>query len=89
VDTVLRQVEDAIGTPLPEGLRIDSTLDPLVQQVAAEGLENGLARLERAYPTLKSSEQSLQGAVVVLEPSTGAILGLVGGREAVRLPRGF
>ena len=81
VDTVLRQVEDAIGTPLPEGLRIDSTLDPLVQQVAAEGLENGLARLERAYPTLKGSEQSLQGAVVVLEPSTGAILGLVGGRD--------
>ena len=80
VDTVLRQVEEAIGTPLPEGLRIDSTLDPLVQQVAAEGLENGLAKLERAYPALKGSEQ-LQGAVVVLEPSSGAILALVGGRD--------
>jgi len=80
VDTVLRQVEEAIGTPLPEGLRIDSTLDPLAQQVAAEGLENGLAKLERAYPALKGSEQ-LQGAVVVLEPSSGAILALVGGRD--------
>jgi 1A family penicillin-binding protein len=80
VDTVLRQVEEAIGTPLPEGLRIDSTLDPLVQQVAAEGLENGLAKLERAYPALKGSEQ-LQGAVVVLEPSSGVILALVGGRD--------
>jgi len=80
VDTVLRQVEEAIGTPLPEGLRIDSTLDPLVQQVAAEGLENGLTKLERAYPALKGSEQ-LQGAVVVLEPSSGAILALVGGRD--------
>jgi len=81
VDTVLRQVEEAIGTPLPEGMRIDSTLDPLVQQVAAEALENGLARLERAYPTLNAPEQLLQGAVLVLEPSTGAILALVGGRD--------
>jgi penicillin-binding protein 1B len=81
VDAVLRQVEDAVGTPLPEGLRIDSTLDPLVQQAAAEGLEQGLAKLERTYPTLKGSEQPLQGAVVVLEPSTGSVLALVGGRD--------
>jgi penicillin-binding protein 1B len=81
VDTVLRQIEDVVGTPLPEGLRIDSTLDSLVQQAAAEGLENGLARLERAFPALKGSEQPLQGAVVVLDPSTGAIMALVGGRD--------
>jgi penicillin-binding protein 1B len=81
VDTVLRQVEEALGTPLPEGLRIDSTLDSLLQQAATEGLENGLARLERAYPALKGSEQPLQGAVVVLDPSTGSILALVGGRD--------
>ncbi len=81
VDTVLRQVEESVGTPLPEGLRIDSTLDPLLQQSATEGLEQGLARLERAYPALKESEQPLQGAVVVLDPSTGAIVALVGGRD--------
>ena len=81
VDTVLRQVEESVGTPLPEGLRIDSTLDPLLQQSATEGLEQGLARLERAYPALKKSEQPLQGAVVVLDPSTGAIVALVGGRD--------
>jgi len=81
VDTVLRQVEEAVGTPLPEGLRIDSTLDSLLQQSATEGLEQGLARLERAYPALKGSEQPLQGAVVALDPSTGAIVALVGGRD--------
>ncbi len=81
VDTVLRQVEESVGTPLPEGLRIDSTLDSLLQQSATEGLEQGLARLERAYPALKKSEQPLQGAVVVLDPSTGAIVALVGGRD--------
>lgn len=81
LDTVLRQVEEAIGTPLPEGLRIDSTLDAIMQQIATEGLENGLARLERAYPALRGSDQLLQGAVAILEPSTGAMLALVGGRD--------
>ncbi|HEY6085664.1 MAG TPA: transglycosylase domain-containing protein, partial [Nitrospira sp.] len=81
VDTVLRQVEDVLGTPLPEGLRIDSTLDPLWQQAASDTLEQGLAKLERSYPSLADSEQPLQGAVVILEPSTGSILALVGGRD--------
>ncbi|HET8722286.1 MAG TPA: PBP1A family penicillin-binding protein [Nitrospira sp.] len=80
VDTVLRQVDEALGTPLPEGLRIDTTLDAFLQQSATEGLEQGLARLERAYPALKG-EHPLQGAVVVLDPSTGAIQALVGGRD--------
>ncbi len=81
VDAVLRQVEETTGTPLAEGLRIDSTLDPLLQQAAAEALELGLDKLERTHATLKSGEQKLQGAVVVVEPSSGAILAMVGGRN--------
>jgi penicillin-binding protein 1B len=81
LDTVLRQAEEALGTPLPEGLRLDTTLDSFLQQSATEGLEQGLARLERAYPALKGSDLPLQGAVVVLDPSTGAMQALVGGRD--------
>ena len=81
LDTVLKQAEEALGTPLPEGLRLDTTLDSFLQQSATEGLEQGLARLERAYPALKGAELPLQGAVVVLDPSTGAIQALVGGRD--------
>ncbi len=81
VDTVLRQVEEAVGAPLPEGLRIDSTLDPLVQQAAAEALNAGIEKLEHAYPALKNGDHLLQGAAVVLDPSTGSILALVGGRD--------
>ena len=39
VDAVLRQVEEAGVVPIPEGLRIDSTLDPMIQQAAGESLE--------------------------------------------------
>ncbi len=81
VDAVLRQVEEAGVVPLPEGLRIDSTLDPMIQQAATESLEKGLAKLEAAHPDLKSSLESVQGAVVVLDPKTGSVLALVGGRD--------
>jgi penicillin-binding protein 1B len=81
VDAVLRQVEEAGVVPLPEGLRIDSTLDPMIQQAATESLEKGLAKLEAAHPHLNSSPESVQGAVVVLDPKTGSVLALVGGRD--------
>ncbi len=81
VDAVLRQVEEAGVVPLPEGLRIDSTLDPMFQQAATESLEKGLAKLEAAHPHLKSTAEPVQGAVVVLDPKTGSILALVGGRD--------
>ncbi len=81
VDTVLRQVEESVGLPLPEGLRIDTTLDPLVQQVTADALERGLSRLERAYPRLKHRDHALQAGAVVVDTATGGILALVGGRD--------
>lgn len=81
VDAALRQVEEAGVVPLPEGLRIDSTLDPMIQQAATESLEKGLAKLEAAHAHLHSSMESVQGAVVVLDPKTGSVLALVGGRD--------
>jgi penicillin-binding protein 1B len=81
VDAVLREVEEAGVVPLPEGLRIDSTLDPMIQQAATESLEKGLAKLEATHPHLKSELEPVQGAVVVLDPKTGSVLALVGGRD--------
>ncbi len=81
VDAVLRQVEEVGVVPLPEGLRIDSTLDPMIQQAATESLEKGLAKIEAAHPHLKSMLEPVQGAVVVLDPKTGSVLALVGGRD--------
>ena len=81
VDAVLRQVEEAGVVPLPEGLRIDSTLDTMIQQAATESLEKGLAKLEATHSHLNSPLEPLQGAVVVLDPKTGSVLALVGGRD--------
>ncbi len=81
LDAVLRQVEDTSGAPLPEGLQIDSTLDPMIQQAAHEALSKGLAALESTRASLKREDNPLQGAVVVLEPATGFVRALVGGRD--------
>lgn len=81
VDYLLREVEEGTGMGIPEGARIVSTLDPWIQQLAAQALQRGLVKLEAAYPPLKGAEPPLQGAIVVLEAKTGHILAMVGGRD--------
>lgn len=62
-----------------EGLRIFTTLDPWVQQRAADALARRLDRLERD----RGMEQgTLQGAVVVTAAQNGEVQAVVGGREA-------
>ncbi len=65
------------------GLSIYTTLDSQVQMAAEKALTEGLQRLENKFPALKrkSSDRSLQGALVVMQPKTGHILAMVGGRN--------
>jgi len=65
------------------GFSIYTTLDPEVQDAAETALANGLARLEAGLPALRRNdpEKKLQGAVVVMQPRTGNILAMVGGRD--------
>ena len=65
------------------GLSIFTTLDTQVQMAAEKALKQGLARIEKANPSLKRSEpeKKLQGAVIVMQPKTGYLLAMVGGRN--------
>lgn len=64
------------------GLRIFTTLDIALQRSAEKAVQNGLETLERNNPRLKrfAPEQELQGALVAIDPLTGAVKALVGGR---------
>lgn len=66
-----------------EGLSIFTTIDTQVQIAAETALQRGLERLESANPALKRKdpEESLQGAIIVMQPKTGYILAMVGGRD--------
>ena len=62
---------------------IYTTLDMEVQEAAEKALEKGLSQLEKKYDELKRYNESerLQGAIVVMQPRTGNILAMVGGRD--------
>lgn len=62
------------------GLRIFSTLNPLVQTQAELALTEELERLEKSRK--QKSEQPLEGVVVVTAPQNGEVIAMVGGRKA-------
>jgi penicillin-binding protein 1B len=81
VDLVRRQLaqvyqEDDLKT---EGLRIFTTLAPLVQEKAQAAVSEGLKQLEA-----RGLSPTLQAAMVVADISTGEVQGLVGDRNPNR-----
>ena len=65
------------------GLRIYTTLNPVLQRAAEGALVRGLDRLEGQYRALRRSDPGarLQGAIVALDARTGEIRAMVGGRD--------
>ncbi len=84
VDLVKGELAERYGAKLKtEGLQIYTTLDVDLQESAQRAITDGLASLEKKYRRLAaaSREAPLQGALIVLEPETGAVKALVGGRD--------
>jgi penicillin-binding protein 1B len=65
------------------GLSIYTTLDTQVQMAAENALKKGLVSLEKSNPELHRTDpqKKLQGAVIVMQPKTGYVLAMVGGRN--------
>jgi 1A family penicillin-binding protein len=69
------------------GLRVYTTLDPELQRAAEQSIDRGLAAIERrrGYPHRTRDKAKgldyLQGALIALDPATGAVRALVGGRD--------
>jgi len=83
VDLVLKQLRETYPeTQLKtEGLRIFTTLDTIMQRSAEEALNNGLSGLTNKYSYIKRSDTPLEGVVVTIQPGTGYVKALVGGRS--------
>ncbi|MCX8044539.1 MAG: PBP1A family penicillin-binding protein [Desulfobacterota bacterium] len=65
------------------GMSLYTTLDIDLQCAAEQTLLEGLEQLERKYPKLRraGTKDRLQGAIVAVDPNTGGIRALVGGRS--------
>ncbi|HEY0787811.1 MAG TPA: PBP1A family penicillin-binding protein, partial [Thermoanaerobaculia bacterium] len=83
VDFVLRQLRETYPeTQLEtEGLRIFTTLDTMMQRAADRALEDGIDDLRKSYRHIRNADQPLQGVVITIQPGTGYVRALVGGRD--------
>ncbi len=65
------------------GLSIYTTLDTQVQMAAESALKKGLDLLEKSNAALRRTDpqKELQGAIIVMQPKTGYVLAMVGGRD--------
>lgn len=94
IDVVRVQAERAGVAVSTGGYRIYTTLDPALQRAAVQALAEGTAEVERRpgyrHPTYashpKGSTEYLQGAVVAIDPSSGDVKALVGGRNYQESP---
>ena len=92
---VVRVLAERAGVPVSQGgFKIYTTLDPALQRAAVQALADGTAEVERRpgyrNPTYalhpKGSTDYLQGAVVAIDPSSGDVKALVGGRNYQESP---
>jgi penicillin-binding protein 1B len=85
IDYVRAELERNADIDLADlhGVRVYTTLDPVLQRLAEAAVVNGMDRLETLRPRLrrKNPEERLQAAMIVLDPATGQIRALVGGRD--------
>jgi penicillin-binding protein 1B len=84
VDYARQDVEARLGGDVADGSgRVVTTLDRTLQRFAEGAVARGLDRLESAYPRLRRAQRTerLEVAMVVVEPATGAVRALVGGRD--------
>jgi penicillin-binding protein 1B len=65
------------------GLRVYTTLDPELEETGRTAMIANLERLETLHPHLRrlTPSKRLESALVAIEPRSGAILAMVGGRD--------
>jgi len=87
IDVVKVQARRAGVSLADGGYRVYTSLDPLLQHAAVQSLTEGTADVEAragySHPSITKGGDSeyLQGLVVAIDPATGDIRALVGGRD--------
>ena len=87
VEGIRQELQDKVGSQklYRGGLKVYTTLDASLQRAAQEALEKGLRELERKQARyrqrMKPFAPPVEGALVAIDPKTGYIRALVGGRD--------
>ena len=83
VEYIRQKVEERFGSSIlySGGLNIYTSIDDDLQKNAQQAVIAGLARIEKRRGKKLKSLPPLQAAVIVIDPSTGHIRAMVGGRD--------
>jgi penicillin-binding protein 1A len=95
LDAVMKRLEETYSPEVVYhgGLRVFTTLDTRLQQLAETALQQGISRLASQMDTPDETQTAstdkdngLQGALVAVEVNTGAVKAIVGGRDFFQTP---
>jgi penicillin-binding protein 1B len=78
VDTVSQQLRDQYGSAAGGAVDVYTSLDLHLQRLAHEAVREGLGRVDELLA--RRRRQPAQAALVAVDPRTGEVLALVGGR---------
>lgn len=84
VDYVRQQLQELYSPQVleSEGLNIYTTLQPEIALAADAAVKEGLSELEKEVPADDSeSKDPLQAVLIAIQPKTGTVLALIGGRD--------
>jgi len=84
-EEVRRQLVEKFGAERVEqgGLQVYTTIDPYMQRAADAAVEQSIAEIEKSLPKTKTPAPRvpLQGALIAIDPESGAVRAMVGGRD--------
>jgi penicillin-binding protein 1B len=83
-DFVIAQVKKTPGANGNlQGLKVFTTLDPELEELARQSIVDNLVRLEKSHSRLRRRDppDKLESTLVSIDPRTGGIVAMIGGRD--------
>ncbi|MBF0572506.1 MAG: PBP1A family penicillin-binding protein [Desulfamplus sp.] len=83
LDALIGQLIEQYGVDVVfhGGIKVTATVDSNLQYAGDQALKNGLAHLDSLMGLKPDAEPRPQGALVVIDPASGAVKAMVGGRD--------
>ncbi|MBF0111201.1 MAG: PBP1A family penicillin-binding protein [Desulfamplus sp.] len=83
LDALINELVEQYGNDVVfhGGIKVTATVDSNLQYAADQALKNGLTRLDTLMQIPIDAEPRPQGAIVAIDPASGAIKAMIGGRD--------
>lgn len=82
-EEVRRQLVERFGAERVSegGLQVYTTIDPAMQRAADAAIDESMLEIEKTLPKTRTTTDPLQAALMSIDPATGDVRAMVGGRD--------